>query len=349
MPERSGRHLGLDAIRALAIGLVVFHHVGMRFPQSISDPIGRYAAFIGWAGVDIFFAISGFLITRVLLQTSGGSDIVTFFRRRVLRIVPLYVVALLTFIALSWITQHEIESLHRLWINALFLTGWAIPILGANGVPYTISWSLSVEEFAYVLLGLVTLVGKRELLIALRVALVVALVVRLWMVFKLGTPPGLIYYFPPARIDGIAMGGLLATATSEQRITRVHWLVPLAVTLVVIGALSRVGRHNPWVATFGYSAIGISAAWLVATVARLPPSTSLLLRGAASFGLVSYFIYLFHVFVIAAAAVVCAKLGIKAPNLYVMVIAVASVTYGAALISWKYFETPLIARGHRPR
>jgi len=65
LPEENSsapvRHLGLDAIRGLAILLVIFHHVGLRFPDSVHDSFSRFIVSIGWGGVDIFFAISGYL------------------------------------------------------------------------------------------------------------------------------------------------------------------------------------------------------------------------------------------------------------------------------------------------
>ena len=205
------RNIPLDALRGVAILLVIVHHTWWRFPDARGMVVSDFAAAIGWAGVDLFFGISGFLITVILMQSTHRGAIRAFFIKRFFRIVPIYVVALLAFAVVSVSTGNDLAVLHRLWINALLLTAWFIPYLGENGVPYTITWSVSVEEFAYLLFGALAAMGPRLLVNALPWVLVAALLVRIEAVFVQELAPISLYYFAPGRIDAIAAGGILAT------------------------------------------------------------------------------------------------------------------------------------------
>ena len=83
-----GRLVPLDALRGVAIALVIFHHVGFRFPTAPRGWAGDFLAAIGWAGVDLFFAISGYLITTILMRSSGKGGLRDFYIKRFFRIVP---------------------------------------------------------------------------------------------------------------------------------------------------------------------------------------------------------------------------------------------------------------------
>ena len=150
---RVQRVVQLDAVRGVAIALVILHHVWYRFPNLHGGLVSRFFATIGWAGVDLFFGISGFLITTILMRSSGPGSIRSFFVKRAFRILPIYLIALSAFALVSALNGVDRDVLHRIWINAGLLTAWFIPFLGESGVPFTITWSVSVEEFAYVLLG----------------------------------------------------------------------------------------------------------------------------------------------------------------------------------------------------
>jgi peptidoglycan/LPS O-acetylase OafA/YrhL len=350
MPASSGRrHIGLDAIRGMAISLVVFHHIGLRFPGSVQDPISHFLVSIGWGGVDIFFAISGFLITKILLNVHTSEQLAGFFRKRFFRIVPLYFVALILFIIVSFITGNDFDVLHRIWLNFLLLTSWAIPVFGDDGVPYTITWSVSVEEFAYLLFGSLAMLGAQRFKSSLLFIVTLAICVRAAMVGLTETMPELIYYFAPARIDGIAIGGIVAVfPVLTKRLSGMHWIMPFGLCITVLGVISFFGRHNPYAAIFGYSCIGVTAAWLVSNVAGSNPSHyALPARALSSIGLVSYFCYLFHVFTIGAVSFAGPYLHIEKWSIYAIFSLVMLLTYIPARISWIYFEVPMIAYGRR--
>jgi peptidoglycan/LPS O-acetylase OafA/YrhL len=339
------RHQGGDAIRGLAILLVIFHHVGWRFPNSVSDPIGKLIFSSGWGGVDIFFAISGFLITRILLDSTSSEHIRHFFIKRAYRILPIFLIAIALYAVLSLIAVHEVHLLQKLWIPVLFLTGWVIPFMGLDAVPYTITWSLSVEETAYVVLGLSAIFGSKALVKMLHVVMLGAFCIRIYMIYYADFSPELIYYFTPGRVDAIAAGGLFAVYANKipSYIRTLHWSVSMSATLFFIALIAFVGQGNPLAGTFGYSAVAIAAAWFVSSVFQMQPvADSWVVRIASSIGLVSYFIYLFHVFTIAAVHAIWSRMGAPPFNIYILVTVVVLLTYLPARMSWRYFEKPII-------
>ena len=218
------RNETLDAMRGIAILLVIFHHVGFKFSGSSLDPVFSGLARIGWAGVDIFFAISGYLITRILAADTSLNGLRAFYIKRAFRIFPLYYLALVVFIGVSLVTGHDAGVINRIWINALAITAWLIPFLGENGVPYTITWSVSVEETAYLLFGALAFLVPRKFRVMLFVVAAAALAIRFVSVLVFGAEPILMYYFAPGRVDAIALGGLVALWSGASVYFAARWL-----------------------------------------------------------------------------------------------------------------------------
>ncbi|GAB3770576.1 hypothetical protein GCM10028796_37780 [Ramlibacter monticola] len=332
----------LDVARCVAISLVILHHVGFRFPSLSPGALGGFLQAIGWSGVDIFFAISGFLITRILVRSTGPGSTRSFFIRRAFRILPLYIVALSVYLVLS-ILQGSDRDLALLVWNALLLTGWAVPILGAENIPYLITWSISVEEFAYVALGLAAMLWRRRLAVLLLSALFAALALRAVLVLGGGIRVQDVYYFPPLRVDSIAFGGLLALGYFKPR---KRWLpVVLAALAAVYLWLHSLGQYSKSVATLGYTVLPLTITLLTAYLVREERSASPLIRFMAFVGQRSYFIYLFHVFVVGALTHpyfrdLCASIGFWGVFLLAM-----AVTLALAELSWRFFEHPLIRLG----
>jgi peptidoglycan/LPS O-acetylase OafA/YrhL len=349
--QTGARLASLDAVRGFAVLLVVGYHASFRFPASANDFVAGFIRSIGWIGVDVFFALSGFLIAGILLRTRdrGREAIVEFFRRRVFRIVPLYLLAVATYLIVSLIVGHELEALPNLWMTALLLNGWVIPFLGVENVPYTIAWSLSVEEFSYVALGIAAAFSRKAILRTIGIFLIGAVVVR-WLM--LGTEVidiALIYYFVPARLDSIALGALGAVGVygplSGGRWS--SWLGGSAVLgLMILFQWAPVGGW--FLPAVGYTVFGLVAAIWVAQLASVQQTiASPVTRMLAAVGEVSYFIYLFHMFVLDAVRMAASEvLGINFSFWPALLLSVLLV-YFAARVSWRFFEAPLIARGRR--
>ena len=155
----------LDGLRALAVAGVVWHHAGDR---GLGPPIAQR----GFLGVDLFFVISGFLITRLLLreqQSLGRIHLRAFFARRALRLMPLYYLVLLVMavlLGLVWPGAPMAEAYFRdLPYYATYTSNWIVP-----GTILALSWSLALEEQFYLTWPLVLRFARRTAGSALLVA-----------------------------------------------------------------------------------------------------------------------------------------------------------------------------------
>lgn len=329
----SDRSALLDCIRAAAILMVFLFHVATRYPEASLDPVARFFHQYGFLGVDIFFPLSGFLITRFLLTSPRPDFVRAFFLRRVFRILPLYYVAVAVYVAASLATGTGSEVLGRIWVTVLFLTGWASFLDGLQSVPYGITWSLSVEEFGYALLGLMAWISRRHLPLFLVLATGFAIALRLGLeAAAFGQP----YYLPPARLDAIAIGGLTAVLlTRWQSLALPVLAAALAIAMATMGPLN-------------YTAVALATGLLIALAeGPLRGFTNAPLRAVAAIGFYSYFNYLFHFFTIEALLRVSGKvLGAPPPFWIAAAVALALVQI-QALVSFRLFEAPLMRFGRR--
>ena len=299
------RLAGLDTLRALAIALVLIsHYNGFVRHAPGFGAIGS----IGWAGVDLFFVLSGYLIGNQLLAPAAcgeSLDLKIFFARRLLRTLPNYYVVLAGYLMLSG-SSIAGESMAPLWRFLTFTQNF-----GMNyGQTFTHSWSLCIEEQFYLVLPLVVmaLVGSRRsprlLWCALAAAIAAGMTVR-GMAFVDGKDvfAAPVYYSSSARFDELLPGVAIALLKNFHpivfaRLLR-HGNALLAAGMAsAVAVLYGVMNEEPTAflaSTFGFSLVAISFALLVCSA--LSPS-SLLYRlripGASSLALWSYAVYLAH-------------------------------------------------------
>ena len=343
------RNPHLDALRGVAVLLVVGHHAALRFGDG-RGWAADFLASVGWVGVDIFFGISGFLVVRSLVGDSRTGFVRRFFVRRAFRIIPIYVVALCAYFAGQVVLHGWREGLDGFWIPALFLTSFMIPVLGEGVVPFTITWSVSVEEFAYILLGGMSAFGLLSLRRVAIFLIVTPVLIRAVVFAAEVVDPISIYYFAPTRMDAIGFGA--AAALGGIRIWRRSIAGPLTVLSLLFIAFAFFGRSDWRVVVIGYTMFGVACASLVRELSSRQAMSNkfgIVLSGWLSrIGLVSYFIYLFHLFVVE----ILDRLGLvqvldgRLGFLLFLVIAVA-LTYIAAEVSWRFIESPLISMGKR--
>ncbi|WP_461306105.1 acyltransferase family protein [Albidovulum sp.] len=326
-------------MRAIAVTMVVLFHVATRYPIAELDPVARQFLRDGFPGVDIFYPLSGFLITRFLLTHAEKGAIGTFFLRRFFRIVPLDLVAVTLFYVAARITGHDAAVIDRIWATYLFLTGWFAFFTGPDSVPYTITWSLSVEEFAYVILGLSAWLMRRQFpLIVL--ALAIAPIALRWHLYAAGYDN--IYYFPLARLDSIATGGLVALLIGRVRNL---WIWLAAATALAGWAWSLKG---PLGATALFTTVTLATCTVICLCeTALRGLRSALIDAAARVGLYSYFIYLFHFFILYAAFKAVDLAGIAMPGFWVMSAICMAGTFAASWLSFTFFEAPVMQFGRR--
>jgi peptidoglycan/LPS O-acetylase OafA/YrhL len=341
---RKKRSALLDCIRAVAILAVLIFHVAKLYDPAALDAVGQYFYQHGRLGVDVFFPLSGFLITGYLLCADSRAAIGIFFQRRIFRILPLYLVAVSAFLGAALVVGHDSENVHRIWIPYLFLTGWFIFTDGIEHVPYTITWSLSVEEFAYILFGLLAWMDRSRLPIYL--ALIIVLSTGLRLVLTVPEIQTDFNHFPPARLDSIAVGGLIAWMLQQRRL-RDGLCVGLTL-LTLTGYLLAVWMPQLW-PTLKYTCISLgTCAIIVLFETRLRGMSSRTVDVGASVGFYSYFTYLFHTFNIHALVIIWQAFEVDGlPPFWTLVFASYAVTHVQAMISFKWFEGPLIAFGRR--
>lgn len=339
----AGRIAGFDALRALAVFLVVGHHAAYRFPPAETDMIGQMLKHVGWIGVDIFFVISGFMITGILIRDISREDIRGFVRRRLFRIFPLFLVAISTYVVSALLFGFETEKLGYIAYTALLLNGWLVPFVGAEALPYTISWSLSVEEFAYLVLAGGATFGVRALRFVLLAFLVVAVVTRHLAVWSGAIDLFDLYFFVPARLDSIALGGFAALGLfTPVKHNRKLWLLSGLFVVGMIWTYQYTNLQNQFLPLIGYLAFAVAVGAFVAGIdSHESPGGTRLTRFIAPFGKLSYFVYLFHLFFLEAIVVTQSVLGVLFPY-WLALLAACGLTFLAAKLSWRVFEYPLI-------
>lgn len=197
----------LDGLRGLAILLVVvYHNFGF---------INVF--FFGWLGVDLFFVLSGFLITDILLKTLGRKDYLKkFYIRRVLRIFPLYYLCLILFLVIipKLNPQFDVKYYtdNQVWLWT-YLQNW-LYIFKNPDQTNTLNhlWSLAVEEQFYLLWPLAILFIRKPkyLLIFISLLLVAVLGLRLWVWMNQVADLAYFNLYTFTRIDGICIGCMIA-------------------------------------------------------------------------------------------------------------------------------------------
>jgi peptidoglycan/LPS O-acetylase OafA/YrhL len=308
------RHIpALDGIRALAILLVVPHNI-----DTLSAPYPAYLFPVavllhaGWIGVQLFFVLSGFLITGNLLDSRGADNYFSaFFGRRALRILPLYYAVLCAaFVVAPLLVTlpeqfHSTQS-HQVWLWT-FLTNWTEPY---NGGVYGFGhfWSLAVEEQFYLLWPFIVLrCGLRPLLWVCGASVVIALAVR--CAFEAAhLSHETLYMFTVCRMDALTLGAAAAAlirmpevyAFLQRNASRIA--MAAAAAFVVFALLTRgFAMYDVSTQTIGYTLLSLSFALFILLTA-LPAKTAVLgltLRALAwkplrLVGRYSYGMYVLH-------------------------------------------------------
>jgi peptidoglycan/LPS O-acetylase OafA/YrhL len=315
-PVRLPAHLPqLDGVRGVAIFVVAVHMLSLL--ATPPDWLGRACASLfsyGWMGVQLFFALSGFLITGILLEARGSSNYLSgFYARRFLRIFPLYYgtlfVAFVVLPAVGYVPAAIAHDRpHQLWLWA-YVSNWAVGTPASSRALHHF-WSLSVEEQFYVLWPFALMrTGPRACLRLCLVVAALALVARLALLHA-GVSTERIYELSVTRMDALALGGAAAAAlripdVGRRLAARTGRLWAASLAVFVLGAAV---SHRYVLATFaassvGYSFLAASAALVVLAAATSDLRTSdlrstsqslLLSTPLRALGKYSYAVYVFH-------------------------------------------------------
>ena len=350
-PDRTGGRIPeLDGLRGLAISMVVVWHYFIMVPELRGTLHWALVPFRQtWSGVDLFFVLSGFLISTILLNArSSPAFYTTFYVRRLLRIVPIYFVLLLSAMAIRYYLPAIFSGYEIIpqWAYFLFVPNIAMAIVHSHGTgTLGITWSLGVEEQFYLFLpACVRNLSERTLYRTALCAIPAAILLR-WAC--LGNLFALQYQMP-CRIDALALGILCGAVLKSQRLRRSfseHRLIILGVLFAGFAILaifdldpltSRVAAvlGLTWIAML-YAALLLTAllapSSLVARMSRNPALREM--------GQLAYFVYLFHD-LIHQLMRCCVRVELIAGLLSISAVILL------AGVSWRLFEEPLIRKGH---
>ena len=384
--DEATRDRSLDGLRGLAILLVVLYHATL-FGEANASGHRWFVALprIGWSGVDLFFVLSGFLITRVLRRNRDASNYFSvFYARRVARIFPLYyaVLALMFFVVPhvpAFAAQNAFwqpgAARETVWYW-LYLSNVETALTGAFDHRFLdLTWSLAIEEQFYLVWPLLVWRLSRERMIALCVGLAVAALALRCAFVASGAHPLATYVLTPLRIDCLAIGALVALVAESRdgwpRLARAARIaLPVAGTVCAaiiaiygIDPAFLAPRPNlallahPLMQTIGYSALAVLYA---AVLVRAMPAAQetrwqrvFEARPLVALGTYSYAIYLLHD---PAIALITGWLyhprdtAWPYPVEQTLVYALAlAISFAAARVSWLVLEGPALRWGHRFR
>jgi peptidoglycan/LPS O-acetylase OafA/YrhL len=353
----SKTHLAaMDGVRGLAIlGVLLFHGtVGSTQAKGIVLLALGEIVRLGWMGVDLFFALSGFLITGILLDTTHDPNYFsTFYLRRALRIFPLYYGILLTLAVLTLplaIQWHGTAPYFLLYLQNYIFYGRLT--LATSLVPIHIEhfWSLAVEEQFYLIWpALVWLFRRSSNFIVIPLVLVVACPIARYMCFHPGSFMQPAYIWTPFRADALAWGAIAAWLARY----RPRWGATIGAILMVSGSLGVAlvalhahgfDQYDLNVIRFGYTSTGALFCGLLLRI--LVPGSTLtkmtsngLLRWLGKY---SYGIYVYHYMFInmysAARHYVVAVTGSKGLGAAAYLLSLLLTGTVAAYISYNVFE-----------
>jgi peptidoglycan/LPS O-acetylase OafA/YrhL len=348
----------LDGIRGLAILSVLAYHL-LAYSQQLwahyrgtlwsgLPKVVNMVTWPGFLGVDIFFVLSGFLITGILLDEKGDPSFLrNFYARRAVRILPAY------FAVLAVIACTYSDTGKYLLLSVFFLSNLAL-LLGIQAIgPF---WSLAVEEHFYLIWPLVVRSASKQTLV-----IVAVLICALEPLIRIGGFPlwGDGYFYSWTRFDGLAWGALVACFARSKWATRnvlskLTWACFIA-ALTVLGAGIPFGllSRSTLVGTgFQYLPAQLTSVWLIllALANRANLVTCFLRhRMMRLLGDLSYCLYLVHMLVMDGYDTLVNRF---APGfepalgsfgaLVVRALVVLVFSFGLALLSRRYLERPAL-------
>jgi peptidoglycan/LPS O-acetylase OafA/YrhL len=354
----------LDSLRGLAILMVILYH-GLYWQVDVPQYHGIMRLFllvmwVGRLGVNLFFVLSGFLITGILIESRDRSDYYRrFYFRRALRILPVYLIVLFVLAAIKYAPVSFI-------LMSLIYCSNLTPLFGIP-ISYPVLWSLAVEEHFYFLWPVLVRHGRNAtLMISCAGVIIMTPVFRLVSYF-IAAHNGFVSYvindYTWNSLDGLACGALLSVILREYKPKRKIllkfslYLIGIAMFMIVgglpFGIMSRQGPygmalqvvpfHFAFTALLCISLLLGSSKWKAAVT-----SNSLQLMGRISYGL-----YLIHLLIFDFYALFIGVIWKDGANtthflpLITRLVVCAGTSIGIAFLSREYFEEPFLRLKNR--
>ncbi|WP_206916838.1 acyltransferase family protein [Alicyclobacillus suci] len=343
---------GLDGLRALAVLAVIGYHLNLGFVPG------------GLLGVGVFFVLSGYLITDLLVaqwRNRGRLNLRDFWWRRARRLLPGMVVMLLA--VLGWVTlfdRTQLTTVHQdALASVLYVSNWwfifhKVSYFASFGRPSPLGhlWSLAVEEQFYLVWPLLLAMGlaclrRRWRLLALTLVVATASAVAMAVIYQPGTDPSRVYYGTDTRAFGLLIGAALALVWPSAKLTAKVGVLRRT-TLELSGALAlavvlymmvRTNEYDPLLYRGGLVLLSVASAVVVAVLAHPASSLGKVLgwRPLRWLGVRSYGIYLWHYPVIVLTSPAVNTGGVNVTRDVLQVVA----SIGLAALSWRYLEEPI--------
>lgn len=330
----------IDGLRAIAVIPVIFYHAGFKFASG------------GYIGVDVFFVISGYLITSIIHNEieNGEFSLARFYERRARRILPaLYLVVLITSIfAWFWLIPRDFKAFSKsvaavsiFLSNIQFTHELGYFDTAADLKPLLHTWSLAVEEQYYAIFPLLLIFlykfGKRIAISSLVILCISSFVYTEW---KVHDNYGTSYYLLSTRGWEILLGAFLAFHNENKSHHRtpaiLNQLMSILGLVLIIYASVHYTRDLPYPSY--YTLIPTVGSALIILYARNGTLAEYILsnRILVGIGLLSYSAYLWHQPLFAFAKYI----SVAKPSLTLM-ISLTTISFVLAFITWKYIETPI--------
>ena len=347
----------LDGIRGLAIILVIsFHYWG-------NIPIFSF----GWCGVDLFFVLSGYLITsRLIALQQQKNSLQKFYINRALRILPLYYLTLIIFYAgFNLLVRNQnfylFDFYNRNWLSfALFFQNWTFMHTGIKENFLEHFWSLAVEEQFYLMWPFfLYLTWQKKFFFKLIFFIIILIILtRTFLYFQYPEWSDYRRYFYNTfcRMDAFLIGGCLYFFQKNDKAKKFVAFYPMAAMAIVAGIYftkNASGIANPFISTIGFTLIAIAFAGLIYGASS---NSSKFLSTIFNYawlrftGKISYGLYIFHWLVLRTleprfenCLLKCGYFNEQAANgisLFVCLL----ITYLISIVSYFYFETYFLKR-----
>lgn len=360
----------IDGIRGLAILLVLAWHfiycISSLRPGSVEAYFFKAFFYYSWLGVDVFFVLSGFLLTSILYKNKSSLHFLkTFWFRRALRILPLYWVILsAAFLATHFKTsdrglgyQWLFGNLHYLETYTIFLQNITMTIQNQMSSAWlNVTWSLAIEEQFYLILPIAVLFfNKQKFFIISIIILVLTPLLRAACIFYVPNGGMASFMLLPLRWDSLFLGGMLAlikpTNKKIEKIIKYQKpIIAIALSIFLILGLSNQGIGSLGMGILGHTAIAILTGLLILNCKMRPDCIAkkiLSSKPFVFFGSISYGLYLLHYPILGLShqwALQAVPINNSVKSCLVTFVAFL-ITIGISLLSHKYFEKPFLKIG----
>jgi peptidoglycan/LPS O-acetylase OafA/YrhL len=331
----------IDGLRALSVVAVILFHA--RVPGFRG----------GFVGVDVFFVISGYLITKLLLGAPGesvGSRLRDFYARRARRILPALLVVMFAILAVAMliVMPRDLISLGKMigfaslmlanvgaWLNIGYFTGDGAVASALH------LWSIAVEEQFYLLYPLALLLVVRHFARNLRAVVLAGVLISFALcVLSSYRSPAANFYMMPTRAWELGLGALLALGVVPAFVRRHSQAVAGGALLVIAGSIFLCTPDLRWP---GFATLPVALATTLLLATGEGPATvvarGLSARPLVFTGLISYSLYLWHAPVLA----LFVYYSVRKPDAWTLA-ALLAVIYLLSVASWKWIEKPVRTR-----